>query len=315
MVVRLNESMDVVAKEEEIYISDEDSSSYSSNESSSTNAQSATTMQPKRKRQRLTHLTPEEKTLRRKMKNRVAAQSARDRKKAHMDTLEEQVAKLSEQNEKLKLENSLLKEKARLLSNENQSLKQKLATSATNAATAVRIDSVGVERSAESSNVTQPKVLLQLTQFNTNSSSSLRGPSDVQSLLQKLVVALLIHLSGLIKAIDSQNSNKNTTRHYQQLVSIRETLIRLDNYMTCHRLSIVKLKQTLIKLLKLYRLIRFSRSTTATTSSSANHQLQLVTKRSQSSSFKTCPGMDEAMRLYMLISFMASLAAKKKKRN
>lgn len=63
-----------------------------------------------RKRQRLTHLTPGEKLQRRKMKNRVAAQAARDRKKAHMDELEDLVKHLQYENQRLARENLLLKD-------------------------------------------------------------------------------------------------------------------------------------------------------------------------------------------------------------
>ncbi|KAM9259592.1 X-box-binding protein 1 [Cariama cristata] len=82
--------------------------------------------QPARKRQRLTHLSPEEKALRRKLKNRVAAQSARDRKKARMTELEQQVVELEEENQKLLLENQLLREKTCNLALENQELRCRL---------------------------------------------------------------------------------------------------------------------------------------------------------------------------------------------
>ncbi|XP_061163172.1 uncharacterized protein LOC133172327 [Saccostrea echinata] len=81
-----------------------------------------------RKRRRLTHLTPEEKLMRRKLKNRVAAQTARDRKKAIMSDLEIQVAKLMEENKRLQRENSSLKERSSELMNENSSLKERLGT-------------------------------------------------------------------------------------------------------------------------------------------------------------------------------------------
>ncbi|XP_073322098.1 LOW QUALITY PROTEIN: X-box-binding protein 1 [Pagrus major] len=81
---------------------------------------------PIRKRQRLTHLSPEEKALRRKLKNRVAAQTARDRKKAKMGELEQQVLELELENQKLHIENRLLREKTSGLMTENEELRQRL---------------------------------------------------------------------------------------------------------------------------------------------------------------------------------------------
>lgn len=85
---------------------------------------------PPRKRQRLTHLSPEEKALRRKLKNRVAAQTARDRKKARMGELELQVVELELENQKLLLQNDHLREKTQRLSVENQELRQRLGLDA-----------------------------------------------------------------------------------------------------------------------------------------------------------------------------------------
>uniref|UniRef100_A0A673H644 X-box-binding protein 1 n=1 Tax=Sinocyclocheilus rhinocerous TaxID=307959 RepID=A0A673H644_9TELE len=81
---------------------------------------------PLRKRQRLTHLSPEEKAQRRKLKNRVAAQTARDRKKAKMGELEQQVLELELENEKLHVENGLLREQTSDLLSENEELRQRL---------------------------------------------------------------------------------------------------------------------------------------------------------------------------------------------
>ncbi|CAN7986051.1 unnamed protein product [Ixodes pacificus] len=81
---------------------------------------------PVRKRQRLDHLTREEKIMRRKLKNRVAAQSARDRKKARMDELEEQVTVLQAERNALVAENKLLRKRLQQCEKEKERLNQRL---------------------------------------------------------------------------------------------------------------------------------------------------------------------------------------------
>lgn len=97
---------------------------------------------PPRKRQRLTHLTPEEKLMRRKLKNRVAAQTARDRKKAHMDSLEDKLALLEEQTKRLQQENEIMKHHNALLLEENHELKQRLGMEDTEATQMTRVGTV-----------------------------------------------------------------------------------------------------------------------------------------------------------------------------
>jgi len=81
---------------------------------------------PVRKRQRLDHLSFEQKLLRRKLKNRVAAQSARDKKKAKMDELEIVVKSLERRQTHLADQNKLLHKSVAELQAENKELKEEL---------------------------------------------------------------------------------------------------------------------------------------------------------------------------------------------
>jgi len=69
---------------------------------------SANAGQPARKRANLDHMSPEEKLMRRKLKNRVAAQNARDKKRLR-DEIEVKLQELEEANAKLQMENESLR--------------------------------------------------------------------------------------------------------------------------------------------------------------------------------------------------------------
>lgn len=86
---------------------------------------STTDGQP-RKRKRLDNLSAEERALRRKLKNRVAAQTARDRKKARMTELEELVAQLEKENKTLRLDNESLRKHSEAVTIENSELRVRL---------------------------------------------------------------------------------------------------------------------------------------------------------------------------------------------
>ncbi|GAB6030086.1 X-box binding protein 1 [Chamberlinius hualienensis] len=81
---------------------------------------------PSRKRQRLDHLSFDEKVMRRKLKNRAAAQSARDRKKALMDIQEKQIFELNCELSQLKEENARLHMQNEQLIEDNKSIKLRL---------------------------------------------------------------------------------------------------------------------------------------------------------------------------------------------
>lgn len=87
----------------------------------------------RRKRRKLADFNPDEKTARRKLKNRIAAQTARDRKRIEtemqcekLSETKEEVTRLRKDNESLRSDNASLRDDNARLRQENAELRQKL---------------------------------------------------------------------------------------------------------------------------------------------------------------------------------------------
>ncbi|XP_075248568.1 uncharacterized protein LOC142341485 [Convolutriloba macropyga] len=81
---------------------------------------------PPRKKACLSHMSDTEKNMRRKLKNRESAQTARDKKKFYLESLEQQVKTLEEEKLTLQQAKSFVEQKCDKIEAENERLKEQL---------------------------------------------------------------------------------------------------------------------------------------------------------------------------------------------
>jgi len=176
----------------------------------------------KRKRQRLTHLTPEEKMMRRKLKNRVAAQSARDRKKVKMDDLEDTCKHLKDHNDKLLKENQLLKEKAKILIDENRRL-LKFKTDTEKSTKSMKPSHELVKIAAHETKTLKQFVRADESAVFTKYAS--QPKRQLYGMFQQIVFMLILQTMNLIK--QEMSSPQSMHIHKSRISKLRITLSKL----------------------------------------------------------------------------------------
>lgn len=201
----------------------------------------------KRKRQRLTHLTNEEKMMRRKLKNRVAAQSARDRKKVKFDDLAVTCDQLKEQNERLKKENAILKENAQLLINENRKLlKFKSDTEKSQSSKPIILQPV-LKQQQDLNNIVSiiapsklhsSQTFLEADESAVFTTYAFQPKRQLQGMFQRIIYMLILQTLGLIRGELLNSTGNTTTTQTQQQAAASQ-------------IKLAKLKLTLAKLYRM----------------------------------------------------------------
>lgn len=145
---------------------------------------------------------------RRKLKNRIAAQTARDRKKAKVEDMEEELEKMRMENEILRAENRDLKNEGSALAAENAELRRQLERgTATDGSE--RGDAFG---SAASISAPLPKEQVSLT-----------APTITSQILLQLLTVLTTLLSNESSTTSSKTTRDQLTREAKTLLQRWET--------------------------------------------------------------------------------------------
>uniref|UniRef100_F1L342 X-box-binding protein 1 n=1 Tax=Ascaris suum TaxID=6253 RepID=F1L342_ASCSU len=173
---------------------------------------------PVRKRERLTHLSAEEKLNRRKLKNRVAAQTARDRKKIRTTKLEEAVHKLITENKALREENKRVNAVCEQLKARNAELERSLKA---------------LKEVNESSSSTQSSI---------GSAESIRGPQQREQAmaLPTLVLLLLSYLASASRKSSTtyskviQSSNNSARKCLVEMKNRKKIVLPLLSLLALH---------------------------------------------------------------------------------
>jgi hypothetical protein len=182
-----------------------------------------------RKRAKLGHLTADEKLLRRKLKNREAAQTARDRRRDYMDTLEERMHMLEKENLKLKLNSRNVESELQLIERENSLLRQQMddILSRTSVKTS-NVDITGIEAIVAKPESKQESAVLP-------ESSQQQGP-----LIQAFVTMLTFLLMSAMLPSASDSSTPllaavlETTKKNQRKTSRPSKVMKLPNCTNNH---------------------------------------------------------------------------------